>query len=51
MSCYCVRFKGHKNVTYRIDSCISSSDTHVLSGSEADGKVYIWDLIEVLVCT
>ncbi|XP_013396649.1 WD repeat domain-containing protein 83 [Lingula anatina] len=38
-------YVGHKNVQYKIDSCLSSSDTHILSGSE-DGKVYVWDLVE-----
>ena len=40
------RYTGHKNTDYRIDSCLNSKDTHILSGSE-DGQVYIWDLIEV----
>ncbi|KAG0205748.1 WD repeat-containing protein 83 [Mortierella sp. GBA30] len=38
-------YKGHKNSQYKIRSCLSNSDAHVLSGSE-DGKIYIWDLIE-----
>ncbi|XP_060592589.1 WD repeat domain-containing protein 83-like [Ruditapes philippinarum] len=38
-------YTGHKNSDYRIDSCLNSKDTHILSGSE-DGFVYIWDLIE-----
>lgn len=38
-------YTGHKNNDYRIDSCLNSKDTHILSGSE-DGQVYIWDLIE-----
>ncbi|KAF9951496.1 WD repeat-containing protein 83 [Mortierella alpina] len=38
-------YKGHKNSQYKIRSCLSNSDAHVLSGSE-DGKIYVWDLIE-----
>lgn len=38
-------YVGHKNTDYRIDSCLNSKDTHILSGSE-DGLVYIWDLID-----
>jgi mitogen-activated protein kinase organizer 1 len=39
-------YKGHRNEKYKIRSCLSNSDAHVLSGSE-DGKIYIWDLMEV----
>ncbi|KAF9937959.1 vacuolar sorting protein VPS33/slp1 [Modicella reniformis] len=39
-------YKGHRNDKYKIRSCLSNSDAHVLSGSE-DGKIYIWDLMEV----
>ncbi|KAF9354793.1 WD repeat-containing protein 83 [Mortierella sp. AD094] len=38
-------YKGHKNSQYKIRSCLSNSDAHVISGSE-DGKIYIWDLME-----
>ncbi|KAK3825422.1 MAG: WD40-repeat-containing domain protein [Benniella sp.] len=38
-------YKGHRNEKYKIRSCLSNSDAHVLSGSE-DGKIYIWDLME-----
>ncbi|XP_054716061.1 WD repeat domain-containing protein 83-like [Uloborus diversus] len=38
-------YEGHKNESYRIESCLNDTDTHVVSGSE-DGKVYFWDLIE-----
>ncbi|CAG8736663.1 2656_t:CDS:2, partial [Funneliformis caledonium] len=38
-------FKGHKNASYKIHSCLSNNDAHVISGSE-DGKIYIWDLLE-----
>ena len=39
-------YKGHKNHQYKIRSCLSNSDAHVISGSE-DGKIYMWDLMEV----
>ncbi|KAG0351308.1 hypothetical protein BG005_009225 [Podila minutissima] len=38
-------YKGHVNNKYKIRSCLSNSDAHVIAGSE-DGKIYIWDLIE-----
>ncbi|CAG8495666.1 7287_t:CDS:2 [Ambispora gerdemannii] len=38
-------FKGHKNTQYKIQSCLSNYDMHVISGSE-DGNIYIWDLLE-----
>ncbi|KAF9174733.1 WD repeat-containing protein 83 [Mortierella sp. AD010] len=38
-------YKGHKNSQYKIRSCLSNTDAHVISGSE-DGKIYIWDLME-----
>lgn len=40
------RYTGHKNSDYKIDNCLNSKDTYVMSGSE-DGHVYIWDLLEV----
>jgi len=40
------RYKGHVNSEFRIDSVVSSSDRHVLSGSE-DGCVYVWHLVDV----
>ena len=40
------RYSGHVNSKYNIDACISSSDTHIFSGSE-DGFIYIWNLIDV----
>ncbi|KAH0629643.1 hypothetical protein JD844_011872 [Phrynosoma platyrhinos] len=40
-----VLYTGHKNVTYKMDCCLSERDTHVGSCSE-DGKVYFWDLVE-----
>ena len=39
-------FKGHKNITYRIDGSLTKNDMVVLSGSE-DGYVYCWSLTEV----
>ncbi|KAF9092223.1 hypothetical protein BGX23_004493 [Mortierella sp. AD031] len=38
-------YKGHTNNKYKIRSCLSNSDAHVISGSE-EGNIYIWDLIE-----
>lgn len=43
-----LRFKGHKNQDYKVDSCFTQTDTHLLSGSE-DGSIYFWDLIEAEV--
>ncbi|CAH1769886.1 5064_t:CDS:2, partial [Entrophospora sp. SA101] len=37
-------FKGHKNSTYRVNSCLSNDDSQIISGSE-DGSIYIWDLL------
>jgi len=38
-------YRGHKNLTYKIESCMSNDDAYVLSGSE-DHFIYIWDLVE-----
>ncbi|XP_007574146.1 WD repeat domain-containing protein 83 [Poecilia formosa] len=38
-------YTGHKMKGYKLDCCLSSKDTHVLSCSE-DGHVYCWDLVE-----
>nr|CAG8619022.1 1076_t:CDS:2 [Entrophospora candida] len=38
-------FKGHKNSTYKIHSCLSNDDSRIISGSE-DGSIYIWDLLD-----
>ncbi|CAJ0921431.1 13819_t:CDS:2 [Entrophospora sp. SA101] len=35
---------GHKNSTYRVNSCLSNDDSQIISGSE-DGSIYIWDLL------
>ena len=42
---YC-SYKGHKNEDYKLDSLLSHTDAHVVSGSE-NGKIYFWDLVEV----
>lgn len=39
------KYTGHQNKSYKLDCCLSSKDTHVLSCSE-DGHVYYWDLVE-----
>ncbi|CAB3989473.1 WD repeat domain-containing 83 [Paramuricea clavata] len=38
-------FKGHNNEKYKVDSCLSHTDSEVVSGSE-DGRICFWDLIE-----
>ncbi|KAM4749189.1 WD repeat domain-containing protein 83 [Rhinophrynus dorsalis] len=38
-------YTGHQNKSYKLDSCLSEKDTHVLSCSE-DGTVCFWDLVE-----
>ncbi|KAI0208081.1 WD repeat domain-containing protein 83 [Lamellibrachia satsuma] len=43
-------YSGHVNSKYNIDACISSSDTHIFSGSE-DGFIYIWNLIDGKIVT
>ena len=45
MNLFCLRFTGHKNRDYKVDSCLSSSDAQVVSGSE-DGRICFWDLVE-----
>ena len=42
----CGRYSGHVNSEFRVESVISSSDRHILSGSE-DGCVYVWHLVDV----
>ena len=39
-------YKGHKNNDYKLDSCLTHDDAHIVSGSE-DGRVCFWDLVEV----
>jgi len=43
-------YQGHTNKEFKIDSCLTSTDSHIISGSE-DGSVYIWDLITASVTT
>ncbi|XP_056426314.1 WD repeat domain-containing protein 83 isoform X2 [Hyla sarda] len=38
-------YSGHQNTSYKLDSCLSEKDTHVVSCSE-DGSVCFWDLVE-----
>ncbi|GFY67652.1 WD repeat domain-containing protein 83 [Trichonephila inaurata madagascariensis] len=38
-------YVGHKNESYRVESCLNNTDSLVVSGSE-DGCIYAWDLIE-----
>lgn len=39
------QYKGHKNVTYKIASCLTPDDAYIVCGSE-DNNVYIWDLVD-----
>uniref|UniRef100_A0A915PRP1 WD repeat domain-containing protein 83 n=1 Tax=Setaria digitata TaxID=48799 RepID=A0A915PRP1_9BILA len=41
-------YTGHVNSDYRLESCLLSTDAHVVSGSE-NAHVYIWSLIEMKV--
>lgn len=34
--------------SYKLDSCLTNTDAHVVSGSE-DGKVLFWDLVDASV--
>ncbi|KAL3688036.1 hypothetical protein R1sor_014345 [Riccia sorocarpa] len=38
-------YKGHMNKSYKMDSCLTNDDSHVVSGSE-DGRVFFWDLVD-----
>lgn len=40
------RYTGHKNNQYRLESCLSNTDAHVITGSE-DGHIYCYDLVDV----
>jgi len=42
------RYQGHVNKEFKLDSCISSDDKNVLTGSE-DGSIFIWDLVDVII--
>lgn len=41
-------YKGHSCKSYKLDSCLTNTDAHVVSGSE-DGKVLFWDLVDASV--
>lgn len=38
-------YKGHRNTSFKINSCLTNDDAYVVSGSE-DKSVYFWDLVE-----
>ncbi|KAI8888261.1 WD40 repeat-like protein, partial [Backusella circina FSU 941] len=38
-------FKGHKHTEYKIDSILTNTDAHAITGSE-DGNIYIYDVLE-----
>ncbi|TPX41476.1 hypothetical protein SeLEV6574_g06063, partial [Synchytrium endobioticum] len=38
-------YSGHVNKEYRVVSCLSHTDAHILSGSE-DGRILAWDLVD-----
>lgn len=48
ISFFWFRFTGHVNKDYKVDSCLSSSDAQVVSGSE-NGNIYFWDLVEAKI--
>ncbi|CAM9294107.1 unnamed protein product [Choristocarpus tenellus] len=39
------KYTGHLHSRYRMESWLTNSDAHVISGSE-DCQVYIWDIVE-----
>jgi mitogen-activated protein kinase organizer 1 len=41
-------YKGHKHSMYNLESCLTNSDSHVISGSE-DGKIFIWELVDAKI--
>ncbi|KAJ3349137.1 WD repeat-containing protein 83, partial [Entophlyctis luteolus] len=41
-------YRGHKNSEYKIISTLSNDDAVVISGSE-DGRICLWDLVEVMI--
>ncbi|KAH7332497.1 hypothetical protein KP509_20G090900 [Ceratopteris richardii] len=41
-------YKGHSCKSYKLDSCLTNTDAHVVSGSE-DGKILFWDLVDASV--
>ena len=38
-------YRGHAHASFALESCLSRTDAHVLSGSE-DGRVLAWRLVE-----
>eukprot|EP00697_Spironema_sp_BW2_P016637 gnl/Spiro4/8002_TR4205_c0_g1_i1.p1 gnl/Spiro4/8002_TR4205_c0_g1~~gnl/Spiro4/8002_TR4205_c0_g1_i1.p1 ORF type:complete len:297 (-),score=50.19 gnl/Spiro4/8002_TR4205_c0_g1_i1:83-973(-) len=41
-------YRGHSNTNYKVESCLTFTDSHVVGGSE-DGVVFFWDLVEARV--
>eukprot|EP00252_Welwitschia_mirabilis_P010255 TRINITY_DN23438_c0_g1_i2.p1 TRINITY_DN23438_c0_g1~~TRINITY_DN23438_c0_g1_i2.p1 ORF type:complete len:303 (-),score=27.39 TRINITY_DN23438_c0_g1_i2:268-1176(-) len=41
-------YKGHICKSYKMDSCLTNTDAHVVGGSE-DGRIFFWDLVEAAV--
>lgn len=41
-------YRGHKHTSYKLDSCLTPSDAHVVSGSE-NGQVFYWELVDAAV--
>lgn len=44
------QYKGHKAENYRIESCLSSTDAFIISGSE-DNNLCVWDLVDAKLKT
>lgn len=38
-------YTGHKSANYKVESCLTNTDAHVVSGSE-DSCIYFWNLVE-----
>ena len=41
-------YRGHRHSQYVLESLLTHTDAHVVSGSE-DGKIYVWDLVDARV--
>ena len=41
------RYAGHVNSKYKMNSCFTTDDAYVVSGSETNGQIFFWDLVEV----
>jgi mitogen-activated protein kinase organizer 1 len=41
------RYSGHVNSKYKMNSCFTTDDAYVVSGSETNGQIFFWDLVEV----